>query len=79
MNYEIKYNSIIIPKEQDGTFIKDVKVRSIREELGAKYSVFNDDHHIQIIYYGEWWRIEEDINKCDISYLIKTIKRIIYR
>ena len=79
MKYEIKYNSIIIPKSQKDTFIKDVKVRSIREELGAKYSVFNDDNHIQVIYYGDWWRIEEDISNCNISFVIETIKKVIYR
>lgn len=79
MKYEIKYNSIIIPKSQKDTFIKDVKVRSIREELGVKYSVFNDDNHIQVIYYGDWWRIEEDISNCDISFVIETIKKVIYR
>ena len=79
MKYEIKYNSIIIPKVQRGVFIKDVKVRSIRDKLGVKYSVFNDSRHIQIIYYGDWWRIEENINNCDIAYLISVVKEIIYK
>lgn len=79
MKFTVKYNKIFISKNQEGYVIKNHKINPIRNELGNRYSVFNDDCHIEIIFYGDWWRIEEDINNCDIQYVINTVERIATR